>query len=93
MTLETYFELTKTELANVVFKQQNDNLSAGERFWLKTLKSNRDINVKKADKGTTTVIYNTTIKIQEGTDQLLDTKFYRPLSEAIVEKPPIKSVL
>ena len=85
VALETYLELTKTELANVVFTQQNDNLSSGERASLKALKSNKDIIVKKADKGTTTVIYDTTKKIQEGTDQLLDTKFYRPLAKPIVE--------
>jgi hypothetical protein len=75
VALETYLELTKTELSDVVFLTPADNLSGGERQALKSLKANKDLNLKKADKGTTTVIYDTITKIKEGTDQVFDTKF------------------
>ena len=68
------------------FKPQADNLSSNERRTLDDLKKNRDIIIKKADKGTTTVVCDTSTKIKEGTDQLLDEKFYHPLSEPIVEE-------
>ena len=42
------------------------NLSANQKRALKTLKTNSEINLKKADKGTTTVVMDTTQKIEEG---------------------------
>ena len=54
VALETYLELTKMELAEAVFTPQSDNLSANERKALKELRTNSEINLKKADKGSTT---------------------------------------
>jgi len=90
LALETYIDVTKTEIAQLVFINQNDNLSGGERNALKSLRNNKDINVKKANKGSTTVIHDTTIIIKEGTDQLNDNTFYRPLTEPIVEQTAAK---
>jgi hypothetical protein len=53
VALKTHLELTKTELANVVFLTPADNLSDEER------QANKDLNLIKANKGTTTVIYDT----------------------------------
>ena len=86
VALENYLEDTKLELAYIVFNPQNDNISVNERQAISTLKRNREINLKKADKGTTTVIMDTAQKIQEGSQQLSDDKFYKPLASPIVHE-------
>ena len=50
------------------------------------MRSNSEIIIKKADKGTTTVIMNKTDKIQEGQVQLNDRKNYMPLETPMVEE-------
>ena len=57
VALENYLERTKLEIANITFTDVKDNLSANQRRALKTLKTNSELNLKKADKGTTTVGY------------------------------------
>ena len=58
VALETYLEEVKTQLAEVnIFKPRN-NLPYRERQAIKELEQNTNINIKKADKGTTTVIMN-----------------------------------
>ena len=52
MALENYLEQTKLEIANITFTNVKDNLSASQRRALKTLKTNSEINLKKADKKT-----------------------------------------
>ena len=84
VALETYLEETKLEIASTVFCPQPDNISAGERAAINALKKNSELNLKKADKGTTLVILNTTQKIEEGLQQLSDDKFYKPLPPPIV---------
>ena len=64
VALETYLEETKLEIASTVFYPQLDNISAGERAAINALKENSGLNLKKADKGTTLVILNTTQKIE-----------------------------
>ena len=54
--LETYLEKVKTQPAEVkIFKPRN-NLPHRERQAIKELEQNTNINIEKADKGTTTVI-------------------------------------
>ena len=65
VALENYLEATKLELASIVFNPQNDNISANERKAISTLKRNSEINLKKADKGTTTVIMDTAQKYKK----------------------------
>jgi len=84
VALEKYLEETKLELDSVVFRPQNDNISANERKAVFSLKHNSEINLKKADKGTTTVIMDTAQKIEEGSKQLSDNNFYKPLASPIV---------
>ena len=86
VALENYLEETKLELASIVFNPQNDNISANERKAISTLKHNSEINLKKADKGTTTVIMDTAQKLREGSIQLSDDKFYKPLTYPIVQE-------
>ena len=84
VALETYLERTKFEFATTVFFDARDNLSAKQRQTLSALRANKQVNIKKADKGTTTVVMDTYDKIKEGNQQLLDQKFYIPLTEPIV---------
>ena len=73
VALETYLEEVKTQLAEVkIFKPKN-NLPYRERQAIKELEQNTNINIKKADKGTTTVIMNKEDKIREG-QVLLDKR-------------------
>ena len=51
---------------------------------LKNLKNNTKINLKKADKGTTTVVMNKEDKIKEGQSQLDNTDHYQPLDHPMV---------
>ena len=84
MPLENYLiEQTKLEIAYITFTDVKDNLSANQRRALKTLKTNSEINLQKADKGTTTVVMNTPQKIEEGLEQVSNEKFYKPLEEPI----------
>ena len=46
---------------------------------LRSLKSNKDIIIKKADKGSAIVIQDRADYIKEGLKQLNDTKFYKPV--------------
>ena len=66
--LETLLEV-KFELANVKFSTPKDNLSQGERKALKELSRDKNIVIKNADKGTTTVM-NRTDKLNEGQVQI-----------------------
>ena len=91
MALENYLEQTKLEIANITFTDVKDNLSVkNQRRALKTLKTNSEINLKKADKGTTTVVMNTNQKIDEGLGQVSNEKFYKPLKEPIVSQTASK---
>ena len=51
---------------------------------LRNLKNNTKINLKKADKGTTTVVMNKEDKIKEGQSQLDNTDHYQPLDHPMV---------
>ena len=84
VALETYLELTKTELSEIVYRKQQDNLNLDERRALKELSYNKEVNLKKADKGSTTVIMNTIDKANEGFTLVSEEKNYKPLSEPIV---------
>ena len=78
--LESYLQEVKTELAEVKIAKPNNNLPINERQALKELKQNKKIFVKKADKGTTTVIMNKQDKMQEGQILLNEKENYKPLT-------------
>ena len=60
VALENYLEETKQlEIASAIFRPQFDNISENERNAISALKRNSKINLKKADKGTTTVTLDT----------------------------------
>ena len=60
------------------------NLSRKEHIAVKELKHNTVINLKKANKGSTTVILNVTDKLQEGLVQLNNRDHYLPLEKSMV---------
>ena len=72
VALETFLEEVKTELAEVQIKKPKNNLPFNERKAIIASKTNSEINIKKADKGTTTVIMSKQDKIREGQTQLDD---------------------
>ena len=90
MALETYLERTKFEIAFITFLNEKDNLSARQREALKTLSANKEIILKKADKGTTTVIMDTRQKIQEPLGQVSKENFYKSLETRIVSSTMAK---
>ena len=86
VALETYLEEVKVQLAETKLTKPKNNLQSAERIKaLVALKRNHEINLKKADKGTTAVVMNIQDKINEGQIQLDNIEHYRPL-----EKPMIK---
>ena len=56
VALESYLEEVKVQLAEIQLTKPKDNLPNTERKALKTLRENPNINLKKADKVTRTVV-------------------------------------
>ena len=79
-------EEVKSQFAEIKITKPKNNLSRKEHEALTELKQNTDINLKKADKGSTTVVMNKTDKIREGQIEIEDKHNYRPLSEPMVKE-------
>jgi len=77
ITLESYLESVKTQLADIKFNTPKNNLSRMEMAAVKELKNNSAIDLKKADKGTTVLIVNKSNKIQEAEVQLKIREHYK----------------
>ena len=84
IALERYFENIKLSLAEIEITKPKHNLSYNEHKAVKELQNNTAINLKRADKGTTTVILNKRDKIQEAQVQLDNRDHYRPLENPMV---------
>ena len=76
--LESYLEEIEIQLAHTPITKAILNLPLNERKAITGLKNKFEINVKKADKGTTTVIMNKLVKTQEGETLLDDGNNYTP---------------
>ena len=83
VALETYLEV-KIKLAETPLVKPKSNLPPGEQRALKELINNKEIILKKADKGTTTVVMNRENKINEGQTQLDDRNNYQPLDLSLI---------
>ena len=81
VTLESYLEEIKIQLAHTPITKAIPNLPLNERKAMTELKNNSEINVTKADKGTTTVIINKLNKTQEGQTLLDNGNNYTPLED------------
>ena len=86
VALETYLEEVKTQLAEIQISKPKNNLPTKEHLAIKELKQNPNINIKKADKGTSTVIVNKEDKIHEGQMQLDVEENYKALSSPMVSE-------
>ena len=78
--------LYEANIKIVNIRKPKNNLSPAERKALKDLKNNTEINIRKADKGTSSVFMSLTDKINEGQIQLDNVEHYRPLAEPMVEE-------
>ena len=65
--------------------RNQDNLAHGERCAFKELLRDKNIILRKADKGTATVVMNREDKIHEGQALLNDINNYRPLEKPMVD--------
>ena len=90
VALESYLEEVKVQLAEIQLTKPKDNLLNTERKALKTLRENPNINLKKADKGTRTVVLNTVDKIREGQIQLDNPVHYQPLERPMVVETSLR---
>ena len=87
VTLKSYSENVKTQLAAIKIIKPQNNLLRNEVKALKELKNNPAINLKKTIKGTTTVIIcmNKADKIYEAKVQLDNRKHYERLKVPMVK--------
>ncbi|XP_068756630.1 uncharacterized protein [Montipora capricornis] len=90
-TIPLYEKLFLPNSVFLNFTSSNTPLPHKERTAIKDLRNNHDINVKKADKGTTTVIMSRHDKIKEGQVQLDDLDNCRPLEKPMVEETAKKA--
>ena len=65
---------------------QVENLTKNEKKSMVDLKDNRNIIIKKADKGSSIVVMNRTDYIKEAERQLSDTKFYKEVDNDLTEQ-------
>ena len=86
VAFKSCLEEVKSQLAGMKITKPKNNLSCKEHEALTELKQNKEINLKKADKGSTTVVMNKTDKIREGQRQIDDKHNYRPLSDPMVKE-------
>ena len=84
VALETYLEEVKIKVAETPLVKPKNNLPPGEQRALKELIHNKEIILKKTDKGTTTVVMNRENKINEGQIQLDGRNNYQPLDKPMV---------
>ena len=79
-TIETFCKTVRKEALKQINcrKRKNTpkNITPGQLTCLNTLKSNRDLVIKKADKGNAIVLMNTVDYLYEVESQLADTNFY-----------------
>ena len=90
VALESYLERVKFQLAEIQISKPKNNLPPAERKGLKDLKNNTEINIKKADKGTTSVFMSLADKKTEGQIELDNIDHYRPLDESMVEETSVR---
>ena len=86
VALESYLEEVKLQLAVIKFTKPKNNLPPVEREALKSLKRDKAIDIRKADKGTVTVLMNKQDKINEAQILLDNREHYRLLTEPMVQE-------
>jgi hypothetical protein len=92
-TLETFYRAVKNDLIKVNQQRTTlgpDNLSKEDRAFLKELKQNPHVTIKKSDKGSAIVLMNMSDYLREGYKQLNDQQFYQKLDSDPTNKIAIK---
>lgn len=84
--LEEYIDKTKLKLTSLQTKRFRDNLSKKERGTFSSLKDNKSIVIKKADKSNSIVIMDKQQYIREAERQLKSKHYMQ------VEKPDLKEL-
>ena len=85
VALGTFLEEVKLELAEIQFKKPKPNLTPGELQALKQLSPDKTIILKKADKGTTSVMMSKESKINEGLALLNEKNNFQSLTQPMVQ--------
>ena len=91
ITVKSYLESVKTQLADIRINKPKNNLLRNEMAALKELQNNSAIKLKKADKGTTTVIMSKSNKIQEAEVLLENREHYKPPGALMVNTTQTKA--
>ena len=86
VTEGSYLEEVKLSLTEINLAKPKNNLPPAEREALKPLKGDKQINLRKADKDTNTVVMNEDEKIN-GQIQLNVREHNRRLESPMVEEP------
>lgn len=86
MALESYLERKK--FPPTLFETKKITSQHSKEKPLKTQSENKEINLKKADKATTTIIMDTGQKIQ-GLEQVSNENFYKPLETPLVSSTAV----
>ena len=82
--LETYIKAIEKDINKAVLqspKKHHDNLTSEERQALSSLRARTDIVIKKADKGSATVVMSREDYISKVMCHLDDREYYRKLNE------------
>lgn len=83
-------EQDKLLMTAYTLEKEQPNLTHAERKALKELKSNQNIVIKPADKGSNIVLMDQEDYIQEAQRQLADTNYYKPLQEPLYGDTTVK---
>lgn len=75
--IEEYLSVLPDKLSDMALKSYRRNLTRDQQAALRELIGNRDLVIKKADKGSCTVVENTCNYISDGLAHLADTSIYR----------------
>ena len=84
IALESYLVNVKLSISEIHITKPQHNLSHNEHKAVKELQKDTIINLKCANKGSTTVILNKRDKIQEAQVQLHNRDHYHPLENPMV---------
>ena len=76
VALESFLERVKYQLAEIHITKPRNNLLPAEQQAVRDLKTNTEINIRKADKGTTSVFMSLADKKNEGQTQLDNMENY-----------------
>ncbi|CAC5390790.1 unnamed protein product [Mytilus coruscus] len=80
--IENYIFATKIELGRIHLEKFKDNLTKSERMALQSLKQNKEIVIKKADKNSSTVILDKKNYIEQALSQLNDGIHYEQIARS-----------